>query len=481
MNKPLSLAVLALTVSACSLVDEYLRPETPVPAVWSEAGAGQGVTAPAWPAADWWRGFGSPALDAYMKQAEAANFDLAAAIARVRQADAQARINGAPLLPWLDFSAGAQRQQTPAQTPTLPNAKPILKNTVSASLSASWELDFWGKNGAALESAEAAAAASRFDQQSVALTMQSSVATSYFDSLGLQDRLTVARANVKNAETVLAAIRDRGRFGTATELDVAQQESVVAGLSAAVPPLEQQLRQNANTLAVLIGRLPEQVPVESGTLAAVTVPQVSPGLPSELLGRRPDVRYAEAQLIAANADVGAARAALFPSVKLTAEYGFESLALSTLMHSNSVLFSLASNLAQPIFHGGALQGDRDLKQARYDELLQNYRKAVLSAFSDVENALNATRKTKEEEQAQQAAVTTAKRAYDIAMAQFRAGLIDITTLLNTQKTLFGAEDALAQARLGHIQAAVGLFKALGGGWRAEAVPAQSSSRLRLAP
>ncbi len=466
MRAKLSLAVFALAVSGCSLVDEYLRPETPLPVAWSESGAGQGAAA-AWPAADWWRGFGSPALDAHMKQAEAANFDLAAAIARVRQADAQARIGGAPLLPALDLSAGGQRAQNPAQTSSSPNAKPILKNTVSTSLSASYELDFWGKNAAALESYEAAAAASRFDQQTVFLTVQSSVATAYFDSLGLQDRLKVAQANLANAETVLAAIRDRVRFGTATELDLAQQESVVAGLRAVVPPLEQQLRQNANTLAVLTGRLPEQVAVESGTLAAVTVPAVSPGLPSELLERRPDVRFAEAQLIGANADIGAAKAALFPSVKLTAEYGFESLALSTLLHSNSVLFSLAGNLAQPIFHGGALKGERDLKQARYDELLQAYRKAVVSAFSDVENAINATRKTAEEEQAQQVAVTTARRAYDIAMAQFRAGLIDITTLLNTQKTLFAADDALAQARLGHIQAAVGLFKALGGGWRAE--------------
>ncbi len=463
------LATLGLTASACSVGEDYLRPLISAPAAWRESVPAAVAPAPVWPAADWWRGFGSPVLDAYMKQAEVANYDLAAAIARVRQADAQARISGAPLLPFLDFSGGAERSQTPSLAPHASNvgqAKPVVKDSFTASLSVSYELDFWGKNAAAAESAEAAAAASRFDQQTVALTVQSSVATSYFESLGLQDRLQVARANLANAETVLAAVRDRVRFGTATELDSAQQESVVAGLRAVVPPLEQQLRQTANTLAVLVGRLPEQVAVENGTLAGVVVPAVTPGLPSALLERRPDVRFAEAQLIGANADMTAAKAALFPSVKLTAEYGFESLALSTLMHSNSVLFSLASNLAQPIFHGGALEGERDLRRARYDELLQNYRKAVVSAFSDVENAINATRKTAEEETAQQAAVTTAKRAYDIAMAQFRAGLIDITTLLNTQKALFSAEDALAQARLGHIQAAVGLFKALGGGWLA---------------
>ncbi len=469
MRPAVALPLIALSLSACSQTDEYARPKTPLPAAWNESArneSGDTRDRGVWPATDWWKQFHSPMLDAYMRLAETSNFDLAAAAARVRQADAQARISGAPLLPAVDANAGVQRAQTPTQTPNNPNSRPVAKNSFTTSLSVSYELDFWGKNAAAVEAAEANAEASRFDRQTVALTVQASVASSYFNGLGLRDRLEAADANLANAERVLDAIKDRVRFGTATELDVAQQESVVANLRAAVPPLEQQLRQNANTLAVLVGWLPEQMRSDDGTLSTVVVPAVAPGLPSDLLQRRPDIQYAEAQLIAANADIGAARASLFPSVKLTAEYGFESLALSTLLHSNSVLFSLGSGIAQPIFHGGALRGERDYRQARYDELVQTYRKAVVSAFSDVENAVVANHKTAEEETAQKAAVDTAQRAYDIAMAQFSAGLIDITTLLNTQKTLFAAEDALAQARLGHIQAAVGLFKALGGGWRA---------------
>ncbi len=458
------LALIALLLSSCSQLDEYVRPKTPVPPAWNESETAKSQAV--WPTTEWWKQFHSPMLDAYMRLAEISNFDIAAAAARVREADAQARISGAPLLPALDANAGVQRAQTPTQTPNNPHSRPVVKNSVTTSLSVSYELDFWGKNASALEAAEANAEASRFDQQTVALTVQSSVATSYFNGLGLRDRLEAADANLANAERVLDAIKDRVRYGTATELDVAQQESVVANLRAVVPPLEQQLRQNANTLAVLVGWLPEQMRSDDGTLSTVVVPVVTPGLPSDLLQRRPDIQYAEAQLVAANADIGAAKAALFPSVKLTAEYGFESLALSTLLHSNSVLFSLASNIAQPIFHGGALKGERDYRKARYEELLQNYRKAVLSAFSDVENAVVATNKTAEEEEAQKVAVSTAQRAYDIAMAQYGSGLIDITTLLNTQKTLFAAEDALAQARLGHIQATIGLFKALGGGWRA---------------
>jgi len=461
-------AVAALALAGgCGVGEDYQRPATETPAAWAAPVA----PAEAWPAADWWRRFGSPTLDSYMTQAQAANLDLAAAMARVRQADAQARVSGAPLLPALDLSTQAQRQLQPStQTSSSASGAKVRsdpKTTFNGTLNASYEIDFWGKNAAAAESALAAAQASRFDQQTVALTVQSGVATTYFEILGLRDRLTVARANVANAEDVLAAIRDRQRFGTATDLDVAQQESVVAGLRAAPPPLEQQLRQDVNALALLIGRLPEKVDVTAGALADLKMPVVAPGLPSDLLARRPDVRFAEAQLVAANADLTAARAALFPSVKLTVEYGFESVALSTLLHGSNTLYSLAAGLTQPIFHGEALRGEKELKEARYDELVQTYRKAVLSAFSDVENALVAARKTREEEDAQQVAVDTARRANEISVAQFRAGLVDITTLLNTQKTLFSAQDALVQARLAHVQALVGLFKALGGGWRAE--------------
>ena len=462
-----------LTLAGCSVGEPYLRPETPVPAAWTTAADNQGPESRTlWPTADWWRQFGVPALDALMAEAEKNNVDLAAAATRVRQADAQARVAGAPLLPSLDASGNANRQLQPSLQTTNTSSKSGTsaavepKTVFSTSLSASYELDFWGKNREAEASAEAAAEASRFDHQTVALTLQSGVASSYFNVIGVQDRLAVARANLTNAETVQAAIADRLHYGTATDLDLAQQESVVAGLRAGVPPLEQQLRQNTTALAVLLGRLPETISSNRGTLAQVRIPVVTPGLPAELLARRPDVRFAEAQLRAAHADANAARAALFPSLKLTAETGFESLALGTLLHGSSLLYSMAAGVTQPIFHGDALRGGMELKQARADELVLNYRKAVIAAFADTENALIAVRKGAEENAAQQRAVATAQRANDIAQAQFKAGLIDITTLLNTQKTLFQAQDALVQSRLGHLQAVISLFKALGGGWRA---------------
>ena len=460
---------LAVSLGACSVGDDYQRPDTSIPTAWTVADH-----AAAWPDSPWWHRFGSQTLDALMEQTEHNNFDLAAAVARVRQADAQARIAGAPLLPGIDAGGGVSRQKASAQStsgagskaPGSPPQAPTASIAYTTTLTASYELDFWGKNAAGLDSAEAAAQASRFDRQTVALTLQASVATNYFDLLGTQDRLQVARNNVKNAEEVLAAIRDRVHFGTATELDLAQQESVTAGLRAALPPLEQQVRQDVNALALLAGQLPERTKIPAGTLTGVTLPPIAPGLPSELLGRRPDVQSAEAQLIAANADITAAKAALFPNVTLTAEVGFESLALTTLLHGSNLLYSMAAGVTQPIFHGAALQGAIEAKLGRYDELVQDYRKAVLSAFTDVENSLIVARKTAEEEEAQKLAVVTAQRAFDISKAQFDAGLVDITTLLTTQKTLFAAEDALVQAKLGHVQAVVGLFKALGGGWSA---------------
>jgi NodT family efflux transporter outer membrane factor (OMF) lipoprotein len=282
---------------------------------------------------------------------------------------------------------------------------------------------------------------------------------------------------VANAEEVLAAIRDRMEAGTATALDVAQQESVVAGQRATIAPLEQQIRQDGNALAILVGRLPEQMTVKPEVLSGIRQPLIQPGLPSELLARRPDVQSAEAALVAANANIGNARAQFFPSIQLTGSGGFQSVMLATLLQHTGLIYAFGTSLTQPIFEGGRLEGQLEQAKGRYDELLQDYRKAVVSAFSDVENALVAVQKTAEEEDAQRTAEATARNAYEIAESQLRGGTVDITTVLNTQKTLFAAVDALTQARLAHLQAVVGLYKALGGGWgRAPTYPGEEIAK-----
>jgi len=445
----------------CSLGPAFHHPETNSPSAWHTADAHQET---AWPAADWWHGFGSSQLDELIAQAEAANYDLAAAIDRVREADAQARIAGAALLPSVGATAGLTRQRT---TPSGASGRvkfPPDTTLINPAITASYEFDFWGKNRAALEAAKASALASRYDEQVVELTVVTAVAITYFQILEVRDRLTVAQSNITAAQRLLSALQAEQAAGTATVLDVVQQKTAVAALKAQVPPLTQQLQQSLDALAILIGRSPEALQQPSGTLSDLSVPLVAPGLPSELLARRPDIAEAEAQLMAANADIKVARAAFFPSISLTAEGGIASLALAGITGPAGAVYAVTAGVTQSIFSGGALQGKLEYSQARYDELLQNYRKAVISAFGDVEDALIATQQTALLVQREEDTVAEARKAYAISTAQLQAGTVDLQTVLNTENALFPAEDSLAQARFAQLQATVSLFKALGGGW-----------------
>jgi NodT family efflux transporter outer membrane factor (OMF) lipoprotein len=378
----------------------------------------------------------------------------------VQEADAQARIAGAALLPTLDFDATASRQRA-----SVSGLGPHSFNTFNPELMASYELDFWGKNRAGRSAAAAAAAASRFDQQTVALTVVSSVATTYFQALELRDRIAVARDNLANGQQVLRGIHLQQSAGIATGLDVAQQETTVALLSAGIPPLLQQFRQTVNALALLVGKTPESVEVDIGSLGDLANPAVIEGLPSELLSRRPDVAAAEQQLISANADITVARAALFPSIQLTAGGGYMSSDLSSLISPADRVWTLSAGLIQPIFHAGALRAQVSFSEAHYTELLTTYHKTVLTAFSNVENALVAAQQTEDQLRQQQEAVAKASRAYQFAKAQMSAGTVNILTVLNTENTLFSAQDELVQVRYLRLQALVDLFTALGGGWK----------------
>ncbi|HUX25913.1 MAG TPA: efflux transporter outer membrane subunit [Burkholderiales bacterium] len=450
-------AAVALALTACSVGPQYERPVIAAPTAWRDAQA----HAPAvWPATDWWRGFGSPQLDAYIAQAQRANDDIAAAVARVREADAQTRIAGSALLPAVAASAGITHERTRAASGNLSTY-----SLYTPEISAAYELDFWGKNRAALRAAKATLAASRYDRATVELTVVTGVASTYFLALELRDRLSIAQNNLASAEVILKGLKFEQTAGTANALDVAQQETTVATLDAAIPPLEQQLRQSVDALAILLGKAPEAIDVASGGLLGLSQPRVQPGLPSELLARRPDVARAEAQLVAANANIALARAAYFPNIQLTASSGFASAALSKVIDPANAVFSLAAGLTQPIFEGGALEAQSAYARARYAELLAAYHKTVISAFADVEDALVALQKTSDQLQRQQRAVATARRAYEIAQAQLHAGTINVLALLNTESALFTAEDAMARVKLSHLQALIGLFNALGGGWQ----------------
>jgi multidrug efflux system outer membrane protein len=337
----------------------------------------------------------------------------------------------------------------------------------SLQASVSYEVDFWGKNRATYESAQASALASRFDQQTVALTVVTSVATTYFQALGAADRLAVAKKNLEDARSSLKVFQVRVQVGTATALDVAQEEALVAGQAAQIPLLQSTLDQQIIGLGILTGRPPEAIHIKGDTLNTLPVPMIGVGLPSELLARRPDIANAEANMIAQNGNVRAARAAFFPSLTLTSQGGIESLALSTILGPGNLAFTAASSLTQTIFDNGLKQGDLDQAKGRFAELIATYRQAVLQAFTDTDLALTTVRYTGEQEALVREAVRVAQRASDIAKAQLAAGTVDITTVLNTQNTLYGDQDTLASVRLTHFQALINLYKALGGGFSSD--------------
>jgi multidrug efflux system outer membrane protein len=465
-TRSIALAAVSL-LAACDIGHDYNRPSLDIPPAYR---ATPETAASAWPSTDWWRGFHSAELNALIEDARAQNFDLAAAVARVRQADAQVRIAGALLLPDLNASGSASWQHQGLGTSSTSSLTGRGSNasfdfhSYSAGLSASYELDFWGRNRATRQSAVASAMFSRFDQQTVALTVVTNVANTWFTALSLADRLAVARRNLADADQTLAVIRGRFDAGTASQLDVAQQESLAAGERALIPNFVSLLEQEIIALGILTGQPPERITVQPGTLTALNLPLVAPGLPSELLARRPDVASAEALLIAQNFSITVARAAFFPSIQLTASAGYQAAALNRLITPGGALAALTEGLTLPIFDGGTLRGQLDLAHGRYDELLADYRKAVVQAFTDVDTALTAWRYATEQERLQRIAVEIAGRAATIARAQMGAGTVDITTVLTAETTLFTDEDTLVQVRLVRAQALLNLYKALGGGW-----------------
>ncbi len=454
-------------LAGCALGTDTPEAGIAAPARFTMA-AGDGTAPP--PDADWWQAFGAAQLDQLMRAAMERNLDIAAAIAQLRQADAQVRISGAALLPTLDAEASADRRRS---TGFNPGSAGRTGNVFGGSLTASYEIDFWGRNRALRDSARSSAVSAAYNVGVVTLTTQRSVASSYFAVLGAAEALVIQQGNLEAATRTLTILRDRVTAGTATGLDTAQQETVVAQQRAAIPPLRQTLEQNSFALATLTGVTPDRIGIAALRLGSIRVPAIAAGLPSALLLRRPDVRLAEANLAAGSANVTAARGALFPRFSLTGSGGVQSAVIETLLRPGSVLYTLSAGITAPIFDGGSLRGQLDQARARQEELLASYRRAILSALEDTETSLSAFQRNSELVRLASAREAAARRAYEIADQQFRAGTIDLLTVLSTQGSLFSARDALAQAQTQQLQAAASLFTALGGGWTADAASGRS--------
>lgn len=460
-------AVLMMTVSACSMVPDYFKPTVETPRSWDSRQDALNV----WPDAQWWTGFGSPELNRLIAEAQANNTDLRVAMARIRQAEAQAKISGANLYPTLGTDAGASRtrqgRQASTSTTTTTSTSSrgdVIRNSFSGNLTAGYQVDLFGGNDATADAALTRLESSRYNRETVAITLYADIASTYFQLLSLRDRIRLASETLGVAQGILDLLETQRANGAITDYEVAQQRSNVATQRATLAGLEQNERTTLDALAVLLGRPPQGFVVQGNTLAAIALPPVTAGLPSELLLRRPDIRAAEANLRAANFDIGAARAARFPSLDLTGRIGTQAGSTGALFDPGTMIYSMAASLTAPIFQGGRLEGGEELSRAQKLELEETYRASILTAFRDTEDALGATVNTGRQYGFASEAFNQANDAYRIVEARYRAGTVGFLDLLDAQRSVFTANDTMVQAALGRYSANVSLYKALGGGW-----------------
>lgn len=445
-------------MGGCSTVSSYTPPIIATPAGFQAMPDAALPNVPA--VAGWWSEFHDPALDTLVARALAANNDLAAAVSRVAEARGQASIAGAGQYPSLSIG-GAATEESGSPTSNTASDAHRKRSSVTVAAQAAYELDFWGKNRSAARSGRALARAATFDRDTVAITVAATTVDTYFQILSLSERIANAEQVAADARHILTLIEAQHQVGTATVLQVEQQRTATATFEQIVPVLRQQQEQAEHALAILLGLPPRAYVPQSKTLTGLIIPQVEAGLPSSLLERRPDIRAADARLRSAHFDIGVARAALLPSLSLTASGGIASASLAAFT-SPIGYASAAQSLFAPIFDGGRLRGQLRYNKARFDELTSTYRQTVLTAFADTENALTARQRTAEAEKSAEVGVGAARHAAELAQAQFKLGVIDLLTLLDTQRSLYQAQDSFLQLRLQRLQAAIALYRALGG-------------------
>ena len=464
MPSHLSVLSLCLLLNACTGTPPAIDSGIAPPAAWqfAERDAAQVTNQ------QWWTQFGSPQLNRLVEQARRDSFDVAAATARVRQAQASAVIAGAPLLPEVKFNLAASRQRLLRGSGNSDLDATESNNTVNsydANFTASYEVDFWGGRAAARDSAVQSLRASQFDQATVELTLLSNVADRYAQTLAARQRQQIAELNLANARNVLGLVQTRYDAGSATALELAQQKSLVASQQRQLPLIQQLAEESQITLAALLGQPVQAVDMGVEPFQALTWPSIGVGVPSQLLSQRPDIAQAEAQLAAASADVTVARAAMLPTLTLGATVGSGAYKANEILRSP--FYTLTSGLVAPIFNNGRLSAERDKARARQDELLNTYRGAIINGFADVEKSLSRITRLDQQRQWQSEELQQAQTAFQIAESRYQAGAEDLLTVLETQRTLYTAQDLNVQLRLSRLQASIALYKALGGGWKTE--------------
>lgn len=420
--------------------------------------------------ADWWQAFGSDELSALVQAAQVQSQDIAAAVARVRQADAAARMAGATLLPTVTTGVDAGREGR------LAGHAGVAGTSFSADLSASYEVDLWGRLASNRDAARAISQASRFDRDAVRLTVTAGVASAWLQAVALTERQRLAEKNLATAERLLVLVESRARAGAATPLELAQQRGLVANQRRVVSGLKQQAEDARSAVAALLGQA-EAPRIVHSSVASLSQPNVDADLPSTLLTRRPDIASAEARLAAADANVAAARAAMLPSLSLGGSIGTRGDRVRRVL--DNPVYSLAAALMAPIFDAGRLAASRDLAQAQRQELLATYRQSIVAAFADVEVLLNAVARLAEQSAAQDETLSQAQQALVLAESRYRAGAETLLVLLDAQRTVSTSQDLAVQIKLARLQAAVSLYRALGGGWSTPEVQSQPQAILPL--
>ena len=447
--------LLAVLVAGCTLGPNYKKPTIDTPQ--GENPADYAV----FTQQNWWTMFNDPVLTQMEDEALKYNWDLKAAIARVDEARAEVTIAGADQLPSLSAGASTGRQGNSAGSG---------EATSRAGLTASFELDLWGKYRRMKESARAQLLATEAARDTVRLTLTADVAKTYFQMLMLDEQIKIAQQTLKAREENVRIYKSRYEAGYATEVDLRRVQANMSSVKAEEEQLRLSLAKTETALAVLLGQSPrvmvEQRQARGKDLNEVTlVPDVPANLPSDLLQRRPDVMTAEQNLIAANANIGVARASYFPDISLTAAAGYASNALSSLFTGGAGVWSLGADAVAPIFNGGKIKAENKKAEAQYREMLANYQKTVQLAFKDALDAINSNQMYREIYDSYLAQTNDMRRSYELTKKQENAGLIGVTDLLSVEENLLSSEMSLASSRNNELDAVVDLVKALGGGWK----------------
>jgi multidrug efflux system outer membrane protein len=463
----LSLALPALSLVACQMVGpDYFRPKQTLPASYQES---QVSDAPQAMSNQWWTLYNDEVLNDLILKASKNNTDLKIAVARIEEADGYMREVGAALFPQVNMDSSASRYKVTelGATPLFNGMSPTRSN-YNVKLSTTFELDFWGKLRRAQESAKAQALASRFAKDTVDLSLKSLVTGDYLLLRSLEAQIELSKASMKSREDSLGLTQRRLEGGVSSALDVHQAEVAYNNLKAQLADLTRQRAIIEHQLAVLTGDL--DLKIAAGDIQSLPIPPVPPvGLPSSLLEARPDVRQAEQNLIAANAKIGVAKAALFPTISLTAGFGGESKDLGDVLKSAARIWNGGLSLNLPVFDSGRLSSKVDQASAAQKQLLGSYERAVQNAFTEVNDALVNVRQNTERETALNASQSSASKALEIANNRYKSGYTGYLEVLDAQRVFNDASLAYVQSRQARLTSTVELFKALGGGWVAVAV------------